>query len=177
MKSIRSFLLVTMLASLMAVSCGDKFQAARTVLSFVGLGIQTADIAFVTAAKSKRADCLKLGVEGSPEFIACYKPMADAEAVFAKLRPSLDVAMETAAKYIKAAESGQAGDWAKAVRDSVCLLTEVAKVVPGDWKKKIEAFLSLASAYACDKPVADTSPGHDLYVLRAAHRLMAELLA
>jgi hypothetical protein len=163
-------------AALMTVSCGDKFQLARTVLSFVGIGIQTADNAFKTASKIKRDECLKLGVEGSPAFTECYKSMAEAEAVFAKVKPNLERSMETAAKYIKAAESGEVNNWAKAVKQSVCLLTEVAKVVPGEWKKKIEAFLDLASAYACDKPVSLTSPQHDLYVLKKAHRLMSEIL-
>lgn len=144
--------------ALFAVSCGDKIQTAKTALAFVNIGVQTASAAIKTAASAKRTECLKKGVEGSPEFTACYASTAKMMEALAVIEPKMDSAMENAAKYIKAAESGQTGDYVAAVKATVCLLTEVANIIPGEgWeklKKKIEMYLALAAAYACEKPSA-----------------------
>jgi len=167
-------LMLTILA-LCILSCGDKIQTAKMVLGFVGVGTQTADMVFDAYAASEKARCLKKGAEGSPEFIACYKKTADIMAKWVVIKPKLEKANKNAADYIKAVESGKVADYAAAVKESVCLLTQVAEIIPGKWKEKIEVFLALAGAYACDKPTA-TTPAQDIHTLRIVHRLMSEML-
>jgi hypothetical protein len=144
----RKFIVASMLVfTMLSVSCGDKILVAKTVLAFVNIGIQTADQVFGTYAATERTKCLKKGIEGSPEFIACYKPTADLMAKWGLIEPKLVKSSENAATYVKAAESGTGGDYAAAVKESVCLLTEVAAIIPGEkWKKKIQMFLDLAGA-------------------------------
>lgn len=163
--------------ALLATSCGDKIQIAKTVLAFVNIGVQTADMVFDTYAAAQRTECLKKGIEGSPEFTKCYKPTADLMAKWGVIEPKLVKASENAATYIKAAESGKGGDYAAAVKETVCLLTEVAKIIPGDkWKKKIQMFLDLAGTYACTTATATVSdPQRDLMLLRHAQKLLAEM--
>jgi hypothetical protein len=156
--------------------CGDKIQTAKTVLAFVNIGVSTADAVFDTYAATQRTECLKKGIEGSPEFTACYKPTAELMAKWGIIEPKLVKATENAASYIKAAESGGSADYATAVKETVCLLAETMKIIPGEkWKAKIKMFLDLAGAYACTQPTAST-PERDLYLLRQAHKLLTEML-
>lgn len=161
--------------------CGDKIQTAKTVLAFVNIGVQTASTTIKAAADAKRAECLKKGTEGSPEFGECFASTAKMLEALAKIEPRVDTAMENAARYIKAAESGQSTDYTAAVKQTVCLLTEIANIIPGEgWaklKKKIEMYLTLASAYACEKPSASTiapATGHQLYVLKKGLELLRQ---
>ena len=156
--------------------CGDKIQTAKTVLAFVNIGVSTADAVFDTYAATQRTECLTKGSEGSPEFTACYKPTAELMEKWAIIEPKLVKATENAASYIKAAESGGSADYATAVKETVCLLAETMKIIPGEkWKAKIKMFLDLAGAYACTQPTAST-PERDLYLLRQAHKLLTEML-
>lgn len=163
--------------ALATTSCGDKIQVAKTVLAFVNIGVQTADTVFDTYAVAQRTECLKKGIEGSPAFITCYKPTADLMAKWGIIEPKLVKSSENAASYIKAAESGKGGDYATAVKETVCLLTEVMVIIPGDkWKAKIKMFLDLAGAYACTTATAAVSnPERDLNLLRHAHKLLTEM--
>ena len=168
--------LVLCLAVCAFSNCGDKIQTAKTVLAFVNIGVGTADAVFDAYAATQRTECLKKGIEGSPAFIACYKPTADLMAKWGIIEPKLVKASENAASYIKAAESGGSGDYATAVKETVCLLAETMKIIPGEkWKAKIKMFLDLAGAYACTQSTAST-PSRDVYLLRQAHRLLTEML-
>lgn len=175
MKKVKVILAVMLLA-FVASSCGDKIQAAKTTLVFVNLGISTADTAFRTADAAKRTECLKKGAEGTPAFESCYKGMKEVMAKWVLIRPKLNQASQNAAAYIRAVESGGTGDYIAAITESVCLLVQVAEIIPGDWKKKIEAFLALVGSYACPKVSTGLSPQYDLYLLKQAHKLMSEML-
>ncbi len=175
-------LVIMIVVALFAMAaCGDKIQTAKTVLAFVNLGAETAKGAIKTVAEAKKAECLKLGAEDSEPFKKCYAETAKLLEAVDKIYPRLDLAMQNAAKYIKAAESGEAGDYAGAVKQTVCLLTEIAQVIPGEgWaklKKKIEMYLALASAYTCEKKTSTIAPatGHQLYVLKQGLKLMKEI--
>lgn len=178
----KSLMVCLMALFLPLASCGDKIQTAKTALAFVNIGLQTASTAIKAAAASKRTECLKKGVEGSPEFTACYASTAKMMEALAKIEPQVDTAMENAAKYIKAAESGQSADYAAAVKQTVCLLTQIANIIPGDtWaklKKKIEMYLALAAAYACEKPtaaVASQPTERQVQLLRQGLQLLREI--
>jgi hypothetical protein len=178
MKQLKTSVVLMILLS-MAVTCGDKYQTARTTLAFVALGAEAARGAFTIAADQKREECLKLHKDkASSEYVKCYADMAKKMELFYKIRPRIELAIANAAKYIRAAESGQAYDYAMAVKQSVCLLTEVARIVPSEsWKRKIESFLLLAGAYACDrKPEPSTTSSQDDYeLLVRAHKLLSEI--
>lgn len=172
-------LFTLMVALMFVIGCGDKIQTARTVLAFVGIGIQTAESAFKTIATQKRAECLKLGTEGSPAFAECYRSMADAEVKFAIVGPKLEKAAENAAAYIKAAESGETTDYVEAVKRTVCLLVEVYGIIPdAKWKKRLQMYIDMAGAYACTAPAVSIvpDPERELRLLRIAHRLMTDLI-
>jgi len=177
----KKIVIMAVAALFLASACGDKVQTAKTVLAFVNLGVETTKGAIQTAADAKRVECLKQGTEGSEAFTKCFADMAKVLAAMEKIYPRLDTAMETAAKYIKAYESGESADYAAAVKTTVCLLAEIAQVIPGEtWaklKKKIEMYLALASAYACEQKTSTISvpTGHQLYVLKQGLKLMKEI--
>lgn len=183
MKNRRSKAVIALVAAttMFAVSCGDKIQAAKTVLAFVNLGITTVDGAFDTYAAAKRAECLKQGAEGTDAYNKCYEATKKLMEKWALIEPKLQKSAETAASYVKAAESGQTADYATAVKDTVCLLTEVYNIIPDKgWesiKKKIKMYVDLAGAYACTKTAfVQPDPEREYKLLKLATEIYKDIL-
>lgn len=171
-------LLLALILMLGFTSCVDKIQAAKTTLAFVSLAVQTGETGFSVWAQAKKKECLKLGAEGSEAFAKCYATTAKAVEIVDKLKPQIAEAIALSAAAIKAAEqkqSGQAADYVTPIKKTVCLATKLATWLPTDWKKKMEAFLALAAAYACDNPSATRLTVIDLYVLQQARALLHQL--
>ena len=169
---------IVALLALVATGCGDKIATAKLVTGIVATAITTTDSIADKLSASKRLECLKEGPEGSEKFNACYKDMAKFMKVWTEVEPKLVLANENAAKYIKAAESGKPGDYAAAITESVCLLTEVANAIPGEkWRKRIQIFINMAGAYACKDATITSSiaPERQLYVLKHLHQLLNEM--
>lgn len=179
----RLLILTTVVAlALSSFSCGDKIQVAKTVLAFVDLGVTTVDGAFDTYAAAKRTECLKAGPEGSEAYTKCYKATKELMEKWGLIEPKIEKSAENAATYIKAVESGKTGDYVKAVKETVCLFTEIYNIIPDKgWekiKKKIKMYVDLAGVYTCAGKSVDIKPNpeRDRKLLLLANSIFKDLL-
>jgi hypothetical protein len=71
-------------------------------------------------------------------------------------------------------------DYASAVKETVCLLTEVYQIIPEKgWekiKKKIKMYVDLAGAYACAGKTVKYSPEQQRQLLLLASSIYKDLL-
>lgn len=170
--------LLAVIASLLSVNCGDKILTAKTAVSFVAIGVQTARSAVEVVVAKKRAECLKLGAETANAFKKCF---AETETLLINtniLWVQLDQALLMATAAIKAAEqkqSGQAVDYATPIKTAVCLLTKLALWLPAEYQAKIRQWLSLASAYTCNTPVSNLPIEHQRELVARLRVLLLRL--
>ncbi len=138
-----------------AYGCGDKVLTAKTVLTGLTLGFQTAKSVVRTIADTKRIECAKLGAVGTPAFDGCFEKTRKMVEATDKIWPAADQLLVTGAGAIRAYEqktSGVSVDFVTPLKAGVCLLTELSVWLPEKYRKKVEVFLALAASYTCDAP-------------------------
>ena len=135
--------------------CADKVLTAKTVLTGLTLGFQTAKSVVRTIADTKRIECAKLGAVGTPGFDKCFAKTRKMVEATDKIWPQADQLLVTGAGAIRAYEQkveGETVDFVTPLKQGVCLLTKLSTWLPEKYRKKIEVFLALAASYTCDAP-------------------------
>jgi hypothetical protein len=150
--------------------CGDKLLAAKTTVTFISLGVQTARQAVATAAKAKRTECLKLGDETTEAFKKCYADTQKMLAATDKLWPQLDQALATATAAINAN-----GNYVPLIKASACLLVKLTTWIPDKYKAKVEQWIKLVGALTCDGNARVIDPVRQRLLLVKLRALLLEL--
>lgn len=137
---------------LLLAGCGDKILGAKTVVSFVTLGVETARNAVNTVVKAKKAECTAKAKGDVEVYKTCFAPTQKMVDATGKLWPQLDRALALASSAIKAYEqktTGQSVDYLTPIKHGVCLLTKLAEWLPAKYRSKIDRWLVLAGAFTC----------------------------
>jgi hypothetical protein len=164
---------LVLMATISLVGCPlmSKTQIAKFTVGMVTLGTDTAKEVIARVIAEKKSQCGKLGVETSPEYVKCYAETKKMEDATNKLWPQLAEAQKLTLAALKAKE-----DPGKVLRHSVCLLTVLTTWLPENYKEKVETWISLASAYACDKSAATiVTPEQQRYALTTLNKLLLDL--
>jgi hypothetical protein len=167
----KRLIVLFLVVSLALAGCADKLLAMKTAAAFIDIGASTAKSVIAEIVQTKRAECLKVGGEATLAFEKCFastKKIADATD---KIWPQLDKALDLVAAAIK-----EKRDAVELIKKSACLLADLANWIPEKHRKKIDKWLVLASAFACDKPSAKgVSPERTRELLVKLRVLLVEL--
>lgn len=147
----RVYVPIILLTIALGAGCADKLLAAKTAVGFISIGVETARSIVKEVAATKRAECNKQCAGKTGDDLkqcesACFgktQKMLDATD---KLWPQLAKTFDLIAAALK-----ENRDATELIKKSVCLAADLAGWIPDKYRKKIDRWLALASAFTCDK--------------------------
>jgi hypothetical protein len=180
----KNVILLLIAISFLSSCIGDKYLRAKTTISFVSIGVDTAKSVIDQMVTIKTQECLSKACKNEQctendqvVFDQCFsqtKKMIEATDI---LFPQLKLALKVSAEAVKVAEKGGEASFTPLIRNSVCLLTKLLNWVPDKYRSKIQLWLDLATQYSCNQSSCNPTWKQQLELAKEFNRLIPQLIS